>query len=511
MKKLKIIPVVLLLVMASCTDLTETLHDKVDARKFYNNEEEIEAGLTNAYYELLETQIWMHQFVMQEVTTEIGIVATHTGGGWNNGGQFDDMHFHQWDATHTDVVELYSKLYNVIASTNSLVELLQEKGDQVDDAAAALGEMKALRAYAYSQLLDLYGNVPIVTKAQIDPNNLPSNMNTTRADVFEFVKEELQNVISNDNIPSVADMSAGERQNYYPRFTKEIAQAVLVRLHLNAEVYSGQAEWQAAAEVANDIINSGAFALTENVGDSFVPENENSEEIILAVSQNNSGITQGPFSAVGGNWINQLGLHPDLQSKYNLPISPWGGTSVSVDHFNDYEADDDRRNFILHGEQTDDAGNVLVDLQPIENIDNSPFSRGYKSIKYAPDPQMNGVSARNDQVLIRYAEILLSRAEALWRMNPGDPEAVSLVNQVRERNFDNYTPLTTLDREMLLKEWGREFMWETHHRTHLIRFDEFLTNDYQFRTEDSAPFRKVFPIPEPELDRNPNLKQNPGY
>lgn len=508
-KYILLIPTAFILMIVSCTDLNEPLYDQIDARKFYETEGEIQAGLTNAYYKLMLTEIWIHQFIMQEVTTEVAIVPTRTNGGWNDGGRWNDAHLHTWDAAHSDITELYSKLYNVVASTNSLIELLQNReGDEIDDVNAAIAEMRALRAYAYQQLLDLYGNVPVVTAAQIDPNDLPSNINTTRADVFNFIEQELTELL--DDIPSVAEMTMEQRGDYYPRFTKEAAQAMLVRLYLNAEVYSGTPRWQDAIEVAGDIIQTGAFSLTPNIWENFSPENQDSPETILAISQHNQDITSCNFCAEGGNWINQLGLHPNLQSKYNLPSSPWGGTNVSEDHFNDYEEDDFRRTLILHGEQYSNSGDLLVNLTPVSNLNNSPFNEGFKSIKYQPDPQMVGISARNDQILIRYSEVLLSKAEAHYRLGQIGP-ALDLVNQVRQRNFDSYTPLSTLTEDMLIKEWAREFMWETKHRTHLIRFGKFTTNRYKFKDYDSEPHRIVFPIPQNELDRNPNLKQNPGY
>jgi len=508
MKKYIIIPLVLMFILVSCTDITEPLSDQIDARKFNQTEEEIQASLTNAYFKLMETEIWIHQFILQEVSTEIGIVPTRTNGGWNDGGRWIDAHQHTWDATHQDVTELFSKYFNVIASTNTLVELLNDTEGKVDNVPAAIAEMRAVRAYAYLQLMDLFGNIPIVTEAQIDPNDLPSNRDQTRADVFNFVEKELTEILP--DMPSVAEMSADERQNFYPRFTKEAAQAMLVRLYLNAEVYSGTERWQDVVDVADDIINSNAFTLTESIWDSFVPENENTPEIIMAISQSNQDITLGDFDARGGNWVNQLGLHPSLQEKFNLPSTPWGGTNVGVDHYEDYEDGDFRKSLILKGEQRTESGKLLVNLTEISDLHNSPFSEGFKSIKYKPDPQKNGIHSRNDYVLIRYAEVLLSKAEALFRLGRTG-EAKVLVDQVRERNFDPYTPLPNLTEDIILKEWAREFMWENQYRTHLIRHGKFLNNRYKYKDTDTPSHRIVYPIPQNELDRNPNLVQNPGY
>lgn len=507
-KYILLIPVTFMLMLVSCTNLEEELYDRIDARKFYNTEEEIQAGLTNAYYRLMLAQIWIHTFVLQEVTTEIGIVPTRTNGGWNDGGVWIDAHQHTWDATHREVTTYYGKMYNVIASTNSLIELLQEREGAIDNVAAAVSEMRALRAFSYLQLLDLYGNVPVFTEAQIDPNNLPSNANTTRADVFDFVEQELIEVL--ENIPSVADMTAEERQAYYPRLSKEVAQAMLARLYLNAEVYSGTARWQDCIDVCDDIINSNAFSLTDNIWDNFAPVNEDSPEIIFGISQSNEDITTCAFCAEGGNWINQLGIHPDLQEKFNLPTTPWGGASVGIDHYNDYEDGDFRKSLILFGEQYSDSGELLVNLTEVTNLNNSPFNEGLRSIKYQPDPQMINISARNDQVMIRYAEILMSKAEALFRLGQ-EGQALEIINTIRERNFENYSPMTDLTLDDILEEWAKEFMWENIHRTQLVRHGKFTTNRYKFKEYDSESFRNVFPIPQNELDRNPNLVQNPGY
>jgi starch-binding outer membrane protein, SusD/RagB family len=112
----------------------------------------------------------------------------------------------------------------------------------------------------------------------------------------------------------------------------------------------------------------------------------------------------------------------------------------------------------------------------------------------------------NDFPIFRYSDALLMKAEAAWRQGKS-AVALQFVNQVRERA--NVAPLTALDPDILLAERGRELFAEGHRRSDLIRFGKY--NDAWWEKAQSAPFRNLFPIPENQLQANPNLTQNPGY
>lgn len=125
-----------------------------------------------------------------------------------------------------------------------------------------------------------------------------------------------------------------------------------------------------------------------------------------------------------------------------------------------------------------------------------------------------GGDMSNDFVVYRYADVLLMKAEALWRQNSGSGEALALVNQIRNRSgVDDFS---SLNAERLLAERGREMFWEQMRRQDLIRFagingGQTRYNDpWQFK-DVSQPFRNVAPIPRDQLETNPNLVQNPGY
>ena len=113
----------------------------------------------------------------------------------------------------------------------------------------------------------------------------------------------------------------------------------------------------------------------------------------------------------------------------------------------------------------------------------------------------------NDFPVFRYADAILTRAEALWRLNPGDAEALDLVNQIRTRA--GVAPFTELTEENLLAERGREMFAELSRRTDMIRFGKWTESWWERPAQPET--KELFPIPKPQLDANPNLTQNPGY
>ena len=156
----------------------------------------------------------------------------------------------------------------------------------------------------------------------------------------------------------------------------------------------------------------------------------------------------------------------------------------------------------------DRKGNPLNFTREVKILETDPVSiesNGIRVVKYVPDygPQF---PTAHDWVFYRYADVLLMKAEALLRSNRA-AEAVAPVTLIRARA--GLAPLATITEENLLDELGREFYWEAHRRTDLIRFGKFL-QPWQEKAE-SDPKRLLFPIPNRSLANNPNLVQNPGY
>jgi hypothetical protein len=126
-------------------------------------------------------------------------------------------------------------------------------------------------------------------------------------------------------------------------------------------------------------------------------------------------------------------------------------------------------------------------------------------MKYVIDYN-SGDNADNDYVYLRYADVLLMKAEAELRMGNASG-ALSIVNDIR--NSRGASELSSIDLDGLLAERGRELYWEGHRRTDLIRYGKFLDAWENKPASDSKYL--LFPIPAQSLAANPNLVQNPGY
>jgi len=501
------------IIFSACTNLDETLYDRISATNFYKTPEEVNAGLTDVYYRFNVAHNFLNQWQLQECSTD------HAMCPWGDGNVFKQAQLHTWDATHGPMREVYTNIFSCIAACNSFIETL--KLAKLSNGPAIEAEVKTIRAYSYMELIDLFGNVPIVTVAQIDPQNLPTNKPIVdqRKKVFEFIEAELKDAIL--NLVSLKDVA--DKQGYYPRVAKETAQSLLAKLYLNAEIWSGTARWQDCANACDDVINSDVYSLPTIYGGiwkAFAPDNEiaaNNKEIILGLSKENIA----NWDPATGNWINTLSIHPELKGAWrngknlNITYAGWGGPSVLDEHFMIYDSLDFRRTLILKGKFYDQNNKLLIDIKPYSNTDIFAFNNpkeGLSCIKYQPDPTVLTNFARNDMILLRYADILLSKAEAIYRLSPGNKStAEALITQVYARNFQIPRTFTINSLDDILQERSREFLWENTYRTDLVRFGKFITTRTKWKTTDDPAYRNIFPIPQSEMQTNPNLSQNPNY
>jgi hypothetical protein len=281
--------------------------------------------------------------------------------------------------------------------------------------------------------------------------------------------------------------------------------------YLNGEVYTGKSYWPECIEMCDKIIATGSYNLLPNYISNFTPANEGSAEFIYAVSVD-------PVRNAGSNNFAQRTLHDSHRFRYNLPFTPQNGFNIVEDAYNRFEPQDVRRSMILAGPQfaadgvtplRNIAGTANLVLVPIANPRNAAENEGYRLLKWQPDNTWVNGGSGNDVATIRYAEILLTKAEAILRSGGNANDARALVNQVRARSNASILPTITLNN--ILDERGRELMWEGTRRRDMIRFGTFFTWTPFWKPAPTPAFRALLPIPASELSANPNLKQNPGY
>lgn len=502
----------------SCTNLDEEVFDQVVAENFYQTPEEFDAAVASAYTSLYgyagHNGIWS----IQEVSGD-ALAITQKGGDWFDGGQWIRMHRHTFNDKEEAFNNTWNFLYTLVSNSNLLLEQFAEVPDS-PDKARTVAELRTLRALGYYWLMDLFGNVPIVTSfsaAEDEPSN------DSRATVYAFVETEITE--------SLPDLPA---ERIYSKVTQGVAQAILAKLYINHAVYLGSesdATYQKAIDAVDAIDALGHWSLASDFFSNLVAENQGSTENIFVI----------PYDEVFAQGFNlpQMTLHYGSQETYNLVEQPWNGYVTLQEFYESYEANDIRRTAILTGpqfksdgvtpvvdasaEEADPDGPELNFTVEVNELEPNALRQAGGRIAKFPYELGATSSLNNDFPIFRYADMLLIKAEALWRIsgNPTDGTALALVNDIRDRA--GVDPITTLDGALsfdlaggsvpggeLLNERGREMYAESTRRQDLIRFGVFTTKNWWEKTNNEA-FRILFPIPDPQRLANANLEQNPGY
>jgi hypothetical protein len=219
--------------------------------------------------------------------------------------------------------------------------------------------------------------------------------------------------------------------------------------------------------------------------------------------------------------FSQMNLHYSSQFTYNFQDQPWNGYATLEEFYNSYEDGDARKDAsFLVGPQLDFGGSALLDFAADDDdlqvnytpeinelAPNSIREAGARAAKFSYK-QLGRPEMDNDYPIVRLGEMYLVRGEARARQAGDWTRAEDDVNVLRARaGVDEYNG--TLTGEEFLAERGREMFVEGTRRTDLIRFGRY--NDAWWEKPVSEPFRNVFPIPQGQLNTDPDLTQNDGY
>ncbi|HEX9957927.1 MAG TPA: RagB/SusD family nutrient uptake outer membrane protein [Fibrella sp.] len=438
---------------------------------------------------------------LQELPTDEAKIS------WNDG-TIQDINKITWTSSDGFVTAMYNRIFYLISLSNEFIrETSDDKlssrgvsGQAAADAKTYRAEARFLRAMAYFHAIDMFGTVPFVTEADAPGSFLPRQ--GTRQELFNYVESELKAIETELAAPGAAE---------YGRADRAAAQAILARMYLNAQVYTGTARYTDAITYAKKVIDANVYKLEPTYQNLFTADNNLSKEIIFPINfdgtrtQTYGGMTFLVHAAVGGNMpVGNFGVN-----------GGWSGirsTQKLVDIFPDVTATADKRAmFYTEGQKRE-----LEDL--------GTFTDGYAVTKYK-NVTSTGVQGSDkefvdtDFPLIRLADMYLTYAEAVLRGGTGGDQATAInyVNLLRDRA--KAARVTSINLDFILAERGRELYWEGYRRTDLIRYDRFTTAAYLWpwkggvkegRAVD-AKFN-LYPIPATDLVANPTLKQNnPGY
>lgn len=510
------------IILNGCTKLDEKVYSELLAQNFQATAQDVPALIAPVYTVLrANTASWQGLFDLQEEAAD-QIVTPARPNGWVDGGTYRRMHEHVWTPTQGQPNGLYNRCYSGINNANRVLFQIESGEIPVSSGKEAIiAELKAARAYYYYLLLDNHGNVPVVT--DFKDTSLP--VQKTRQQVYDFVVKEFTDAIPN--------LSPVVSKATYGRMTRWAAKAFLARVYLNAEVYTGTAQWAKCIQECNDIIASNQYALTATYKENFTSTNDNSKEMIFAVPYDEIFATESN--------IHMKTLDPLMQLVYPMQVQPWGGNCAVPQFIDTYDTDDRRlRDTWIMGPQYNATTGALVInyVKTVTSIASSTSNQGFRIGKYEIKAGMRGGSSV-DFPLMRYADVLLMKAESLLRTGDAG-QAATIVSQVRARNFATNPAKATVTGAQLqqgssysygewangaqttvegggdipfgrmLDELGWEFAAEAKRRQDLIRFGVYHRKSW-FSHKPSATFRNIFPIPANSLLTNTNLKQNPGY
>ena len=457
---------------------------------------------------------------VQEITTDEAICA------WGDVG-ISDLNTQTWSAQNPFLTALYQRLGLSITYANDFIRLTNGNTDPAVMQYNA--EARFLRALAYAWYIDLFANPPFTTDVdgvgKFYPKQLDPDMKTGRAKLFNYIVSELKSI----------EPILGEPKFSYPQADKASAWMLLARVYLNAQVYTGTAKWDSCKIYTDKVISSGKYSLAANYRQNFSADNgKTNPEMIFALEQdgvNTQGYVGTTFlieSSSDAVYIRAEDFH-GLTSNTN-----WNGNRARKQFMNvlvDTIATYGNVAVPASDPTFSQAKDKRVFLKMKKSMDipsassNGDYGIGvYKfTAKNADGTQAanyNAAYASTDFPIFRYADALLMRAEASYRLG-NIANAVTDINAIRTRAYGNTTGNITaaqLNDKFLLDERGREFYYEAQRRTDLVRFGQFTDGTYRWQWKGGTfagtatdKNLNVFPIPGDEVSANPNIRQNPGY
>jgi hypothetical protein len=396
------------------------------------------------------------------------------------------------------------------------------------------GEAKTLRAYQYIKLAGLFGDVPLITNT-VSIAEASALKRTPVAQVYDFIDKELTDAAA--LLP--ATYGAADKG----RITKGAALALKARADLYASRY------QPAADAAMQVMQSGTYALLENYQKLFLYASENNKEVILNKEflkdsySNNIFYLIGPYSQKNSNstYVPTKTLVDAFETADGKSITD---ATSGFDPFNPYLKRDPRLRFSVYLDGDPLPSGIAFRPNPNSGTADAIGSTyiasttGFNIKKYIntedfANPSNSGINI----ILLRYAEVLLTYAEAKVELNQLDQTVYDAINAVRNKRDDVKQPsiatgqsqaaLRTVvrhEREVELAFEGQRLFdirrWKIAENVMVGPvYGLTYVNNGQLVTVQSVAFNRVFdktrhylwPIPQKETLLDPNLGQNPNW
>ena len=472
--------------LAGCTkDLVPVDYSEINPSIFPQSEADVQAMVNACYYPLRGS--WWDGI---NTTSERGLMFVCDATTEILSGKFGVQqygHLLNYNPSSSDVTFFYDWYYNKISRMTMTIDLITESKVSDDIKRKAIAEVRCARGVLAYCLFDLYGPIVIapieVLKKPMEEKPLAR---LTHDEMVKFIEDDLIAAAEDLPLPSAAE---------YGRFNKALAKMINIRLNLHEK------RWDRVIELADEIIAYGYYSLdADYVGMWGLNGAKNSKEVIWAVPCDYDGTSENQWQLMA------------LPSNYQ-PKGGWA-TVQSTWWFYDTFEDADVRKTMLIAEYTGTDGNVYNRSNPGTNLDLGPIP-----LKMNPDELRTTSLSTVDIILYRYADVLLSKAEALANSGAPNQQAIDLVNEVRNRaglediSLSDYSSRDAFN-DMILTERSHEFWCENgQYRADLIRHGKFVSRCIELTGSTYAnEYKVVFPFSLTAVSEGKGLFiQNPGY
>ncbi|HLT93743.1 MAG TPA: RagB/SusD family nutrient uptake outer membrane protein [Membranihabitans sp.] len=490
--------------MLGC-ELTPVDYSELSPSIFPQSEEDLQALVLSTYYPLrgswwdgINSTSERGQMFVNESTTEV-----LTG----KFGVQKESHELSFNETSTGITYFYYQreapygFSSKISNATLVIDAIEQSSLSEEQKTKYIAEVRCARAFLSYILYDMFGPLVIapveILKNPLDEKPLPR---LSRAEMVKFIEEDLKYAVEHLPFPRDAD---------YGKFSKGLANMLLIRLYLHETVvdpsYYNQVE-----EIAREMMSGEyGYALVNNYPSlfEFGGQSPSNPEFIYVIPSSYAGPNE--------NQWHMMVMPPDIDG----PIKGWQTVQSTWYFYDSFEEDDTRKTYLIP-EYVNSEGELVTRNNPGATLDLGPIPQ-----KYMIDPGVPGNNGFTDLdiVMYRYADVLLSLAEAIV-MKPGGgvtQEAVDLINQIRtraqleEKSLSDY-PTKEDFIDQLLLERAHEFWCESgQYRADLIRFDRLLDRVMELNN-GIAPYasrdKYLFPLPLSVIvDGKGEVIQNPGY
>jgi hypothetical protein len=468
--------------------VTKEFRNGVVDENFFQTEKDAEQALT-AVYDIVGQKGYYRDAIFPLGESSSDNIDEQTGDNGDFGFHYKAISDYRWVPDNPFFEARWYDSYRGVFRANILLDKIPDIEMEEATRQRFIAEAKFLRGLFYFTLVISYGDVPLITEilTRDEYNNLPR---TDQSLVYAQIEQDLMDAV--DNLQE----STGDAQ--MGRATQGSALGLLSRVYL----YEGK--WQESLQASEQVISMNQYNLVEDYGSMFNGQNENSEESLFEMQS----VARAPSFWNGGS--------ENLYSVMWSPMIGWANWyTPSVDVIEAFEEGDIRRkaSLLLVGanDSIDLNGDGVLDPFPSPEVgSNTVFFTDSNVRKFLPEGKpLNDVNNYDINFpIIRYAEILLNHAEALNELGRS-AEALVPLNEVRARA--ELPPITTTNqnelRDIIYHERRIELVFEGHRFFDLKRQNRAAEVLGPLGWQTGV--HEYFPIPQEELDLNPNLTQYP--